>query len=550
MRKNNFVVFIALLLVMIIPVMAFASPANDYREEGLKAAKEQVVKYELGIMPGMFANEKGEDGVADLLKAIAIETHSLGDKQFALNLLLNAVPELTLLVNTDENGTIFAEIPQFQAPVFEITLEDIFAAMEANGQKIDDRQKLEIAKLLKGDEDDLEEIFGEFDNEGVKLDLEELKNPEKTGDEVLDAWFAEKAKTMEFVENPEENPKHDKAVYKVSMKLNNEDILTIMSSKTAQEAIMAQAAAMQQSTQATGTTETPDFATVFQQGLEAYKTGAVVLDATVSYYIDAESYLVAMEIPMTMDVDAEKMAELNKKLAAEQQPQESDMEQPPVQQSVGKMDMNFNYYRLTENNFYNHKVEFPVNIDGKTIMNTTFAVNVPTDDDIQQYNLKANVELNDETNGKMELGVNSDLIWNGNKAHGVTALKLQQAENVTGATIDVNSEVSDAEGIVTKFDVYVKMGPAEAYTPEVTENDMKFATITVTEQFVEPTEVFEAQPAKAENKVRILTLGSEEMEALTTQLEPALQQWLGGLMQKLPATFLNMIMPQQETAQP
>ncbi|NMD38746.1 MAG: hypothetical protein GYA87_08735 [Christensenellaceae bacterium] len=541
MRKNKLRVFIALLLVMIIPVMAFASPANDYKEAGLKAGKEQVVKYELSVTPGLLSmNSNGEDGYGDLIKALAIETHILGEDQFALNLLLNAVPELTILLNTNDEGTIFAEISQMQTPVFEIKAEDIVAFMEKVGEPMNDMQKQAFMKGFSSKE--LDEIKEEINNKGMKFDMEDLKNPEKSGDEVLDKWIEEKTKTIEVVENPAENPLYDKAAYQVIMKLNTEDILTIMSSETVQEAMAAQMAAMQQA----GTLDmgsAPDFATAMQQGLEAYKTGAITLDATINYFVDAESYIAAMEIPMEMAVDSQKMAELGKKFAKEGSEAEEEVKAEEVPTEINKMNMDFNYYRLKENDFYNHKAEMFVKAEDQNLMNINFAVNVPTDEEIQQYNLAVVIEAVNEATGKVEIELKSDLLWNGNKAHGVTALKFEQYENVQGLSLDINSEVSDDKGIVTTFDAYLKMGPADAYTSEITENDMKVATITVTEQYVDPTTVFEAQPAKAEKTVRILTLSEEEMNEFLAEIQPAAQAWLEGFMQKLPATFLNIIMP-------
>ena len=541
MRKNKFALFIALLLVIIIPTGAFASAADVYKQKGLEAGKEQVVNIQLGTKHGLFANQNGEDGVADFLKAIGIEARGLGKNQFGLNLLLNAAPELTFLVNTDEEGKIFVEIPQLQAPVLEITPDDIFSFMEKNGQAMSDMQKQAFGAALTGS--GLAKMEDGVSNKGMKLNLEELKNPQKTGDEVLDKWTLEKTASMQFVENPKGSDKHDKAVMQISFKLNNEDLLVLFTSKTVQDIMAAQIEAMKNS-EGTSFEESQDFEAVMKQGMEFYADGTITLDATYNYYIDAEGYLVAMEVPIAMKIDAEKMEKATAKdIVPEAIP---EAEKTEVEITPQQIDMALNYYRLTNSDEYVHSIELPVKAEEINILNFDLEVKVPVNETAKDYYvLKGKLNFNDTVEQtSMTLDVLSDNIWNGNKAHGLTAIMFTQEGMTQGISIDVNTEVSEENGITSELEFFAKGGAQESYNHEISENDMKVFTLNINEKFVEPTDFFEAQPAKAKNTVRILTLSDEDMNKFIESIQPALQNWIGGLMKKLPATFLNVVMPQ------
>lgn len=478
MKKNIIIKLFAVLFALVLPVSSFAVNLDDFITEQLKAGKEVSLDVSIQSTPGLAMNEKGEDWLADLTKAISLKIKG-NDQNGLVTLMLNGEPVLNAVSQLAENGDVF------------VSLQEINTVLKLgnNGVNAETRKQLNDVKNVK----DL-----------LKVNLDEFQKFEPTGDEKLDAAIENIIKNTTVEDYDKEDERFDKAAKVVTQKFSQEDFVNIMQSKTVEESIKKQANLNKD-------VKPEDI-------IAMYSSGALMVEGTAKYYIDAEGYITGLEMPYTVTVDLDKM------------PKSDDSEEHET--GIKKVEFTLNYYRKTADPVVNHSISANVSSEGKSLLNGEALIKVEENKSVESEGKLVAVGEKEE---EFTLDFKGTKNLAEDKNEGTYIFVLNQGkEDAKGLVLDATSQLKN-NTITNEIGVSLKMANA---TLEKADSDMKVATITVVENFGEKADIPSIDTTKAIDVEKIA-----EDEEVQNQLAEALQGLFISIMDKLPESVLDMIAP-------
>ena len=480
MKKNIIIKLFAVLFALVLPVSSFAVNLDDFITEQLKAGKEVSLDVSIQSTPGLAMNEKGEDWLADLTKAISLKIKG-NDEKGLVTLMLNGEPVLNAVSQLAENGDVF------------VSLQEINTVLKLgnNGVNAETRKQINDVKNVK----DL-----------LKVNLDEFQKFEPTGDEKLDAAIENIIKNTTVEDYDKEDERFDKAAKVVTQKFSQEDFVNIMQSKAVEESIKKQANLNKD-------VKPEDI-------IAMYSSGALMVEGTAKYYIDAEGYITGLEMPYTVTVDLDKM------------PKSDDSEEHET--GIKKVEFTLNYYRKTADPVVNHSISANVSSEGKSLLNGEALIKVEENKSVESEGKLVAVGEKEE---EFTLDFKGTKNLAEDKNEGTYIFVLNQGkEDAKGLVLDATSQLKN-NTITNEIGVSLKMANA---TLEKADSDMKVATITVVENFGEKADIPSIDTTKAIDVEKIA-----EDEEVQNQLAEALQGLFMSIMDKLPESVLDMIAPPQ-----
>lgn len=478
MKKNIIIKLFAVLFALVLPISAFAVNLDDFITEQLNAGKEVSLDVSVQTVPGLAMNEKGEDWLADLTKAISLKIKGNEEKGL-VTLMLNGEPVLNAVSQLAENGDVF------------VSLQEINTVLKLgnNGVNVETQKQLNDVKNVK----DL-----------LKVNLDEFQKFEPTGDEKLDAAIQNIINNTTVEDYDKEDERFDKAVKVVTQKISKEDFANIMQSKAVEESIKEQANLNKEVKP--------------EDVIEMFSSGALMVEGTAKYYIDAEGYITALEMPYTVTVDLDKM------------PKSEDSEEHET--GIKKADFTLNYYRKTADPVVNHSISVNVSSEGKSVLNGEALIKVEENKTVESEGKLVAIGEKEE---EFTLDFKGTKNLGKYKNEGSYIFVLNQGkEDAKGLVLDATSQLKN-NTITNEIDVSLKMANA---TLEKADSDMKVGTITVVENFGKKADIPSIDTSKAIDIEKI----AEDEEA-QNQLAEAIQGLLPAIMDKLPQSVLDMIAP-------
>lgn len=478
MKKNIIIKLFAVLFALVLPVSSFAVNLDDFITEQLKAGKEVSLDVSIQSTPGLAMNEKGEDWLADLTKAISLKIKG-NDEKGLVTLMLNGEPVLNAVSQLAENGDVF------------VSLQEINTVLKLgnNGVNAETRKQINDVKNVK----DL-----------LKVNLDEFQKFEPTGDEKLDAAIENIIKNTTVEDYDKEDERFDKAAKVVTQKFSQEDFVNIMQSKAVEESIKKQANLNKD-------VKPEDI-------IAMYSSGALMVEGTAKYYIDAEGYITGLEMPYTVTVDLDKM------------PKSDDSEEHET--GIKKVEFTLNYYRKTADPVVNHSISANVSSEGKSLLNGEALIKVEENKSVES---EGKLVASGEEEFTLDFKGTKNLAEDKNEGTYIFVLN-QGKEDAKGLVLDATSQLKN-NTITNEIGVSLKMANA---TLEKADSDMKVATITVVENFGEKADIPSVDTTKAIDVEKIA-----EDEEVQNQLAEALQGLFISIMDKLPESVLDMIAPPQ-----
>lgn len=479
MKKNILIKLFAVLFALVLPISSFAVNLDDFITEQIKAGKEVSLDVSIQSAPGLAMNEKGEDWLADLTKVISLKVKGNEEKGL-VTLMLSGEPVLNVVSQLAENGDVF------------VSLQEINTVLKLgnNGVNAETRKQLKDIHNVK----DL-----------LKVNLDDFQKYEPTGDEKLDAAIENIIKNTTVEDYDKDDQRFDKAAKVVTQKFSQEDFVNIMQSKAVEESIKEQA-------KLNDDVKPEDIIGMFS-------SGALMVEGTAKYYIDAEGYITGLEMPYTVTVDLDKMPK-------------SDDSEEEHETGIKKVEFTLNYYRKTADPVVNHSIAVNVSSEGKSLLNGKALIKAEENKSVEsEGNLVASGE--DEDGFTLDFKGTKSLAEDKNEGTYIFVLN-QGKEDAYGLVLDATSQLKD-NTITNEIGVSLKMGNA---TLEKADSDMKVATITVVENFDEKADIPSIDTTKAIDVVKIA-----EDEEVQNQLAEALQGLFISIMDKLPESVLDMIAP-------
>lgn len=492
MKKNIIIKLFAVLFALVLPVSSFAVNLDDFITEQLKAGKEVSLDVSIQSTPGLAMNEKGEDWLADLTKAISLKIKG-NDEKGLVTLMLNGEPVLNAVSQLAENGDVF------------VSLQEINTVLKLgnNGVNAETRKQINDVKNVK----DL-----------LKVNLDEFQKFEPTGDEKLDAAIENIIKNTTVEDYDKEDERFDKAAKVVTQKFSQEDFVNIMQSKAVEESIKKQANLNKD-------VKPEDI-------IAMYSSGALMVEGTAKYYIDAEGYITGLEMPYTVTVDLDKMPKSDDSEDLDKMPKSDDSEEHET--GIKKVEFTLNYYRKTADPVVNHSISANVSSEGKSLLNGEALIKVEENKSVESEGKLVAVGEKEE---EFTLDFKGTKNLAEDKNEGTYIFVLNQGkEDAKGLVLDATSQLKN-NTITNEIGVSLKMANA---TLEKADSDMKVATITVVENFGEKADIPSIDTTKAIDVEKIA-----EDEEVQNQLAEALQGLFMSIMDKLPESVLDMIAPPQ-----
>lgn len=478
MKKNIIIKLFAVLFALVLPISAFAVNLDDFITEQLKAGKEISLDVSVQTVPGLAMNEKGEDWLADLTKAISLKIKG-NDQNGLVTLMLNGEPVLNAVSQLAENGDVF------------VSLQEINTVLKLgnNGVNVETQKQLNDVKNVK----DL-----------LKVNLDEFQKFEPTGDEKLDAAIQNIINNTTVEDYDKEDERFDKAVKVVTQKISKEDFANIMQSKAVEESIKEQANLNKEVKP--------------EDVIGMFSSGAVMVEGTAKYYIDAEGYITGLEMPYTVTVDLDKM------------PKSKDSEEHET--GIKKVDFTLNYYRKTADPVVNHSISANVSSEEKSLLNAEALIKVEENKSVESEGKLVAIGEKEE---EFTLDFKGTKNLGKDKNEGSYIFVLNQGkEDAKGLVLDATSQLKN-NTITNEIGVSLKMANA---TLEKADSDMKIGTVTVVENFGKKADIPSIDTSKAIDIEKI----AEDEEA-QNQLAGAIQGLLPAIMDKLPQSVLDMIAP-------
>ncbi|MDY6072992.1 MAG: hypothetical protein SPI49_02720 [Eubacteriales bacterium] len=490
MKKNIIIKLFAVLFALVLPVSSFAVNLDDFITEQLKAGKEISLDVSIQTTPGLAMNEKGEDWLADLTKAISLKIKG-NDQNGLVTLMLNGEPVLNAVSQLAENGDVF------------VSLQEINTVLKLgnNGVNAETRKQLNDIHNVK----DL-----------LKVNLDEFQKFEPTGDEKLDAAIQNIIKNTTVEDYDKEDERFDKAVKVVTQKFSQEDFVNIMQSKTVEKSIKEQANLNKD-------VKPEDI-------IAMYSSGALMVEGTAKYYIDAEGYITGLEMPYTVTVDLDKMPKSEDSEDLDKMPESEDSEEHET--GIKKVEFTLNYYRKTADPVVNHSISANVSSEGKSLLNGEALIKVEENKSVES---EGKLVASGEEEFTLDFKGTKNLAEDKNEGTYIFVLN-QGKEDAKGLVLDATSQLKN-NTITNEIGVSLKMANA---TLEKADSDMKVGTVTVVENFGEKADIPSIDTTKAIDVEKI----SEDEEA-QNQLAEALQGLFMSIMDKLPESVLDMIAPPQ-----
>lgn len=490
MKKNIIIKLFAVLFALVLPVSSFAVNLDDFITEQLKAGKEISLDVSIQTTPGLAMNEKGEDWLADFTKAISLKIKG-NDQNGLVTLMLNGEPVLNAVSQLAENGDVF------------VSLQEINTVLKLgnNGVNAETRKQLNDIHNVK----DL-----------LKVNLDEFQKFEPTGDEKLDAAIQNIIKNTTVEDYDKEDERFDKAVKVVTQKFSQEDFVNIMQSKTVEKSIKEQANLNKD-------VKPEDI-------IAMYSSGALMVEGTAKYYIDAEGYITGLEMPYTVTVDLDKMPKSEDSEDLDKMPESEDSEEHET--GIKKVEFTLNYYRKTADPVVNHSISANVSSEGKSLLNGEALIKVEENKSVES---EGKLVASGEEESTLDFKGTKNLAEDKNEGTYIFVLN-QGKEDAKGLVLDATSQLKN-NTITNEIGVSLKMANA---TLEKADSDMKVGTVTVVENFGEKADIPSIDTTKAIDVEKI----SEDEEA-QNQLAEALQGLFMSIMDKLPESVLDMIAPPQ-----
>lgn len=500
MKKNIIIKLFAVLFALVLPVSSFAVNLDDFITEQLKAGKEVSLDVSIQSTPGLAMNEKGEDWLADLTKAISLKIKG-NDEKGLVTLMLNGEPVLNAVSQLAENGDVF------------VSLQEINTVLKLgnNGVNAETRKQINDVKNVK----DL-----------LKVNLDEFQKFEPTGDEKLDAAIENIIKNTTVEDYDKEDERFDKAAKVVTQKFSQEDFVNIMQSKAVEESIKKQANLNKD-------VKPEDI-------IAMYSSGALMVEGTAKYYIDAEGYITGLEMPYTVTVDLDKMPKSDDSEDLDKMPKSDDSEDldkmPNSDDSeehetgIKKVEFTLNYYRKTADPVVNHSISANVSSEGKSLLNGEALIKVEENKSVES---EGKLVASGEEEFTLDFKGTKNLAEDKNEGTYMFVLN-QGKEDAKGLVLDATSQLKN-NTITNEIGVSLKMANA---TLEKADSDMKVGTVTVVENFGKKADIPSIDTSKAIDIEKI----AEDEEA-QNQLAEAIQGLLPAIMDKLPQSVLNMIAP-------
>ena len=488
MKKNIIIKLFAVLFALVLPVSSFAVNLDDFITEQLKAGKEVSLDVSIQSTPGLAMNEKGEDWLADLTKAISLKIKG-NDEKGLVTLMLNGEPVLNAVSQLAENGDVF------------VSLQEINTVLKLgnNGVNAETRKQINDVKNVK----DL-----------LKVNLDEFQKFEPTGDEKLDAAIENIIKNTTVEDYDKEDERFDKAAKVVTQKFSQEDFVNIMQSKAVEESIKKQANLNKD-------VKPEDI-------IAMYSSGALMVEGTAKYYIDAEGYITGLEMPYTVTVDLDKMPKSDDSEDLDKMPNSEDSEEHET--GIKKVEFTLNYYRKTADPVVNHSISANVSSEGKSLLNGEALIKVEENKSVES---EGKLVASGEEEFTLDFKGTKNLGKYKNEGSYIFVLN-QGKEDAKGLVLDATSQLKN-NTITNEIGVSLKMANA---TLEKADSDMKVATITVVENFGEKADIPSIDTTKAIDVENIA-----EDEEVQNQLAEALQGLFISIMDKLPESVLDMIAP-------
>ena len=480
MKKNILIKLFAVLFALVLPLSAFAVNLDDFITEQIKAGKEVSLDVSIQSAPGLAMNEKGEDWLADLTKVISLKVKGNEEKGL-VTLMLSGEPVLNVVSQLAENGDVF------------VSLQEINTVLKLgnNGVNAETRKQLKDIHNVK----DL-----------LKVNLDDFQKYEPTGDEKLDAAIENIIKNTTVEDYDKEDQRFDKAAKVVTQKFSQEDFVNIMQSKAVEESIKEQA-------KLNDDVKPEDVIGMFS-------SGALMVEGTAKYYIDAEGYITGLEMPYTVTVDHDKM------------PKSEGFEE--YETGIEKVEFTLNYYRKTTDSVVNHSIAVNVSSEGKSLLNGKALIKAEENKSVES---EGNLVVSGEDEDGFTLDFKGTKSLAEDKNEGTYIFVLNQGkEDAYGLVLDATSQLKD-NTITNEIGVSLKMANA---TLEKSDSDMKVGTVTVVENFGEKADIPSIDTSKAIDVEKI----AEDEEA-QNQLAEALQGLFISIMDKLPESVLDIIAPPQ-----
>lgn len=461
--KKIQVKFLALLLAMLLPLTGLAANVEDFRKQNMEAGKATKVQITFDTNPvlsTMIGME--EDVIGDIAKVLSITLLQKDSLNGKLSLGLSGEDILSFIVKVEDSGNLYTNVPELD----NITL--LIPGVVAN------------ANLMMGKMD--------FKN---AFTFDSIMNPASTGDAGVDAVVKSILAKAVVTDEAVNDNRFDSAAKTVVLHTTNEDIIAIMQTDYFKNLV--------KQGESSGTN--------LSKVIEIYEKGAVAIDGNLKYYFAEDGTLVAMEGPVNIKTDNEKIAEIEGK--------EFDAS---TSEKMLELNGTVSYFKKTDA-VEKHTANITM-LDNKD-EGLTLDVVADVDKDNYKFDAKLNIKKKDGEQAPITLtGFNT---WEGNNAKGQLVFSETASGGEQSFTIDsVQSLANDA--LTSSFSISTKIAGEDLY----------IGKINLEESYLDPASV--NLDFSTEGAIDVSTLDQATQAELSRRVAMPAQVLVMSLIDKLPAS--------------
>ncbi len=520
---------LSLVLALLLPLSALAETAAPTWADTAWENGKQIVTT-LTATPGESLAKNA--GVADLLKALALQVTGQKGGYGGFSLLLDGKEALTTTFRADESG-LFAQIPQLAAYPFFFAWEDLEKGMQsmtemagASANPMAATQFSSLKDAILGKEIPHMEA-GSLQAPADEKAVHDALMQQFSGDEAMVKIVEDIMKRAVVTQGEFTDPSHDPATTQTVMEYTKEDMLAMFDTQYMKDMMKGQLA--------------PSFPTLSPEELDAKiqetmaegkaEIAKMEWKMPITVLTNAQEEPVSMTIPMAVTV-----------------PENGS-------QPAQNIAMDLLYNRLTTGDTKNHA--FSMDMQGAPEANFTLSGLVT---EMSETNWEFNVDVDDHKSTKMNLkgyaakeGEETTFVV-GAVANGVDVFQVNVVAKAAADANDVSIELLLPQAVLAQMEAASQpssaaTGPETASAieaapaPAPAEGLGQFLTLNIHSQATEPDGRFASlEAATPETSKQPLKMSGTELEALGQELSTSAMQLLMSVMSMMPASVVGLLM--------